>query len=183
MVFSPSREWFVLRVWPGSVERMMAILIEHTGGRWPFWLSPRQITVCPVRSVVFGRAVNSSRCDNRLGSNCLLWWQVSEHHLGYATSVFQTLQDGGLYVDMDASARTVPKRVRAAQVAQYNLIVVVGDKEKDTGTVSVRCRDSVTLQSVKEVAGLGDSSEKDETLLMTLPQLVSVCNKLKIDKL
>lgn len=34
----------------GSVERMMAILIEHTAGKWPFWLSPRQVAVCPVRT-------------------------------------------------------------------------------------------------------------------------------------
>jgi hypothetical protein len=93
------------------------------------------------------------------------------------------LQDAGLYVDVDASARTVPKRIRAAQVAQYNLIVVVGDKEKDSGTVSVRCRDASTLKSVKDALGWNDSCDKDETLVMTAAQLLDVCSKLKAAKL
>jgi threonyl-tRNA synthetase len=164
----------------------MAILIEHTGGRWPFWLSPRQIAVCPVgksccmlASVCLPALLTTNSPYLDVLSSC----QVSENHEGYATSVFQALQDAGLYVDVDASARTVPKRIRAAQVAQYNLIVVVGDKEKDSGTVSVRCRDASTLKSVKDALGWNDSCDKDETLVMTAAQLLDVCSKLKAAKL
>jgi len=99
----------------GSIERMMAILIEHTGGKWPFWLSPRQ---CVVMS-------------------------ISEKHNEYALKVHQALHGAGYYVDHDLSDKTIQKKVREAQLAQYNYILVVGDGEQSTETVSVRTRDNV----------------------------------------
>ena len=53
-VSSPARNRAIL----GSVERMFAILIEHTGGRWPLWLSPRQVCVLPVTQHHVDRAVD-----------------------------------------------------------------------------------------------------------------------------
>jgi len=99
----------------GSIERMMAILIEHTGGKWPFWLSPRQ---CVVMS-------------------------IGEKHNDYALTVHAALHGAGYYVDHDLSDKTIQKKVREAQLAQYNYILVVGDGEVASQTVSVRTRDNV----------------------------------------
>ncbi|CAH0484305.1 unnamed protein product [Peronospora farinosa] len=101
----------------GSIERMMAILIEHTGGKWPLWLSPRQVAVLPI----------------------------AEAHRGYAHEVANQLQMAttrGLFVDVQDSSKTLNKRVREAQVAGYNYILVVGDKEEAAQEVNIRTRDN-----------------------------------------
>ncbi|PHU29015.1 Threonine--tRNA ligase, cytoplasmic [Capsicum chinense] len=97
----------------GSVERMFAILLEHFKGKWPFWLSPRQAMVCPV----------------------------SDKSQSYALKLRERIHDAGYYVDVDTSDRTIQKKVREAQVAQYNYILVVGEAEATSGQVSVRVRD------------------------------------------
>ncbi|KAG7390197.1 54S ribosomal protein L39, mitochondrial [Phytophthora pseudosyringae] len=101
----------------GSIERMMAILIEHTGGKWPLWLSPRQVAVLPI----------------------------AEAHREYAHEVASKLQKAtprGLFVDVQDGSKTLNKRVREAQVAGYNYILVVGDKEQASGEVNIRTRDN-----------------------------------------
>jgi len=97
----------------GSVERMLAILLEHYAGKWPFWLSPRQAIVCPV----------------------------SEKSSDYALRVRDQIHQAGYYVDVDTSDRKIQKKIREAQLAQYNYILVVGEEEANTGQVSVRIRD------------------------------------------
>ncbi|CAL9779250.1 unnamed protein product [Musa acuminata subsp. burmannicoides] len=97
----------------GSVERMLAILLEHYKGKWPFWLSPRQAIVCPV----------------------------SEKSQSYAQQVHDKIHQAGYYVDADLTDRKIQKKVREAQLAQYNYILVVGEEEAKTGQVSVRVRD------------------------------------------
>lgn len=94
----------------GSVERMFAVLLEHTGGKWPLWLSPRQVKVVPTRADAFE----------------------------YAEVCQQRLADAGFYVDVDLSKKQFPKKVRTAEKEKYNYIIVVGDKEADAGTVNVR---------------------------------------------
>ncbi|KAL2550345.1 Threonine--tRNA ligase [Forsythia ovata] len=109
----------------GSVERMFAILLEHFKGKWPFWLSPRQAIVCPV----------------------------SDKSQTYALQVRDRIHDAGFYVDVDTSDRTINKKVREAQLAQYNYILVVGEKEVATGQVAVRVRDNndSIVKSVEEL--------------------------------
>uniref|UniRef100_A0A3P9JF47 threonine--tRNA ligase n=1 Tax=Oryzias latipes TaxID=8090 RepID=A0A3P9JF47_ORYLA len=97
----------------GSLERMMAILAENFGGKWPLWLSPAQIMVLPA------------------GGN-------SEP---YARQVVQQFNEAGFMVDLNADqGTTFNKKIRSAQLAQYNYIFVVGDKENESGTVNVRSR-------------------------------------------
>ena len=98
----------------GSVERMIAILTENFGGKWPFWLSPRQISVVPV-----GHPFDK-----------------------YAAKVVQRCTDEDYCVEADTSDDTMNKKVRNAQLAQYNFILVVGQKEMDNGTVNVCTRDN-----------------------------------------
>ncbi|XP_057254797.1 threonine--tRNA ligase 2, cytoplasmic [Pezoporus wallicus] len=99
----------------GSVERMIAILAENYGGKWPFWLSPRQVMVVPVGP-------------------------TSEE---YAQQVCSKFFKAGFMsdVDLDQSC-TLNKKIRNAQLAQYNFILVVGEKEKANNAVNVRTRDN-----------------------------------------
>eukprot|EP00069_Balaena_mysticetus_P007698 bmy_19363T0 len=99
----------------GSVERMIAILTENYGGKWPFWLSPRQVMVVPV----------GPTCDE------------------YAQKVRQQFHDAKFMVDIDLDPGcTLNKKIRNAQLAQYNFILVVGEKEKTSSTVNIRTRDN-----------------------------------------
>lgn len=91
-----------------------AILIEHTGGKWPFWLSPRQAIVIAVHA------------DQR----------------EYAQKVKNALWDAGYEVDLDVSDNTLSKKIREAQMAQYNFILVIGKREMETETINVRTRDN-----------------------------------------
>lgn len=99
----------------GSVERMIAVLCESYGGKWPFWLSPRQSIVIPV----------APPFDD------------------YARKVKDELFNAGFVCDADIDAGdTMNKKIRNAQLAQYNFILVVGEKEQQNGTVNVRTRDN-----------------------------------------
>ena len=97
----------------GSVERFVAILIEHLGGKWPFFLSPRQAIVVPI----------------------------SEKHLDYCESVMLYLHKGGYEVELDRSNAQLNKKIRNAQLDQWNYILVAGDEESKEGCVDVRSRD------------------------------------------
>ncbi|GET92645.1 threonyl-tRNA synthetase, putative [Leishmania tarentolae] len=96
----------------GSLERSIAILCEHFGGDWPFWLSPRQVMVVPVSA-----------------SN----YEYSQH-------VRDTMHDAGFYADVDNGASTLDKKIRNAEKARYNFILVVGQQEQDATGVNIRAR-------------------------------------------
>jgi threonyl-tRNA synthetase len=78
----------------GSFERMIAILTEHLAGKWPFWLSPRQILVVPVMP-----AAND-----------------------YAVEVQNILKTQRMYVDADLSGNTFQKKILTGHLEQYNFI-------------------------------------------------------------
>ncbi|KAG8192693.1 hypothetical protein JTE90_009719 [Oedothorax gibbosus] len=100
----------------GSVERMIAILTENYGGKWPFWLSPRQSIVVPVGPMFED----------------------------YAQKVSSEISKAGFICDMDVDqGDTMNKKIRNAQIQQYNFIFVVGEREKTSNTVNVRTRDNV----------------------------------------
>ncbi|CAM6092657.1 unnamed protein product [Calypogeia fissa] len=120
-----ARPVIVHRAILGSVERMFAILLEHYAGKWPFWLSPRQVIVCPI----------------------------SEKFTEYAARVQTEIHDAGFYVESDLSDRKIAKKIRDAQLAQFNYILVVGQDEANNGTVNVRTRDNV-VHGTKTVSEL-----------------------------
>jgi threonyl-tRNA synthetase len=111
------RPIIVHRAMLGSVERMSAILIEHYAGKWPFWLSPRQCLVVPVGKDTFG----------------------------YANEVYEELYKNKIFADVDNSSKTLNKKVREGQLAQYNLILVVGAKEQENRAVNIRSRDNAQV--------------------------------------
>ncbi|KAL5536418.1 THS1 [Sanghuangporus sanghuang] len=97
----------------GSLERFIAIVTEHFAGKWPFWISPRQVLVIPVAAPF----------------------------KDYATEIATKLWDRGLFTDVDNSDNTLPKKIRNGEVAQYNFILVVGENELKERAVNVRNRD------------------------------------------
>ena len=97
----------------GSVERMIAVLTENFAGKWPFWLSPRQVMVIPV----------VPNYDEK------------------ATEVVTAIHKAGYLAESDLGDDKMNKKIRDAQLAQYNYIIVVGEKEIEHNTVSVRLRD------------------------------------------
>jgi threonyl-tRNA synthetase len=107
----------------GSLERCIAILCEHYGGKWPFWLSPRQAVVIPI----------------------------SEKFEAYADRVYNRLVYEGYNVEVDHTNAGINKKVRNAQLAQFNYILVVGEKEAGTGTITLRERDQEKPKGVYKV--------------------------------
>ncbi|EJD47876.1 threonyl-tRNA synthetase [Auricularia subglabra TFB-10046 SS5] len=119
----PSRPVMIHRAILGSVERFMGIITEHFAGKWPFWLSPRQVVVIPV----------------------------GNEFKGYASEVGQILQENGIFVDIDNGENTLPKKIRNAELAQYNFMLVVGDTERSSRSVNMRNRDDVGSKTRSDV--------------------------------
>lgn len=109
-----ARPVIVHRAILGSVERFMAILIEHLAGKWPYFVSPRQVLVCPL----------------------------SEKFFEYSTKVYKRLHREGIKVEINLSNETLNKKVRNGQLDQFNFIVVCGEQEASTGTVDIRTREN-----------------------------------------
>jgi len=109
-----ARPVMVHRAMLGSVERMFAVLCEHYGGKWPLWLSPRQVTIIPVHA----------------------------DYNDYCDGIRQKLHDEKFYADADLSKEKFNKKVRNAQIAQYNFQLVVGKTEFENGSVNVRTREN-----------------------------------------
>ena len=98
----------------GSVERFIAMLTEHTAGKWPFWLSPRQVVVC----------------------------SITDETAEYAREVYSDLLNRGYQVELDLSNSSLNKKIRTNQKKQFNYILVVGHEEADSATVAIRARDN-----------------------------------------
>jgi threonyl-tRNA synthetase len=96
----------------GSVERFFGILIEHYAGAFPLWLAPTQVQICPV----------------------------SEKVAEYAKHVHETLKNHGIRVHLDDRNEKLPAKIRDAQMQKIPYMLVVGPKEAEAGTVSVRHR-------------------------------------------
>ena len=96
----------------GSVERFFGVLIEHYAGAFPMWLAPVQVGIVPI----------------------------SEKHLDYAQQVQAKLEAAGLRVDLDARNEKMNAKIRELTHQKIPFVLVVGDKESATGSVSVRTR-------------------------------------------
>lgn len=94
----------------GSLERFMAIMIEHFAGVFPLWIAPEQVRIIPV-----GEAFNE-----------------------YGERVFVELKKQGIRVKIDDSSDSLSKKIRNAETSHVNYILVVGEQEQNAGTVAVR---------------------------------------------
>ncbi|MFN7960811.1 MAG: threonine--tRNA ligase [Thermoanaerobaculia bacterium] len=114
------RPVMIHRAMLGSVERFLGILLEHTAGAFPPWLAPVQAMVVPV----------------------------SEKHLAYGASVRDRLAATGLRVELDERNEKLGYKIREAQLAKIPYMLVVGAREEETGTLSVRLRTGEDLGSM-----------------------------------
>lgn len=99
----------------GSFERFFGSLIEFYAGRFPLWLSPTQIRLVTV----------------------------ADRHIPFAQQLAAMFTDKGFCADVDMSNESLSKKIRDAQMNQYNYIITIGDKELEQKTLSIRTREGV----------------------------------------
>jgi threonyl-tRNA synthetase len=104
----------------GSLERFTAVLIEHYAGAFPLWLSPEQVRLVPV----------------------------ADRHADHARGLAARLAEAGLRPEVDESGETVGKKVRSAQLAKAPYVLVIGDKEIESGELTVRDRAGTETKGV-----------------------------------
>lgn len=100
------------RVVFGSIERFIGILIEHFAGAFPTWLAPVQVKVLPI----------------------------SDKYADYAAKVYESLSEAGIRAEVDTRSEKIGYKIREAQTNKIPYMLVVGQKEEEEGTVSVRSR-------------------------------------------
>ena len=105
----------------GSMERFVAILLEHTAGNLPLWLVPEQVNIL-----------------------C-----ISEKYEGYAHKVANLLQEADLRPHVDNRNETIGKKIREAETQKFPYMVIVGEEEEKNGTLSVRRHGGEDLGSMK----------------------------------
>jgi threonyl-tRNA synthetase len=113
------RAFVVHRSSIGAIERTMAFLIEKYEGAFPLWLSPMQVTVLPV----------------------------SEKQMEYAKEIFDALQQANIRVELDTSNETLGKKIRNAKQEKIPYQIIVGDKEKEAGTITVEGRNNEKIEN------------------------------------
>lgn len=94
----------------GSMERFVAILIEHCAGNFPLWLSPEQVAILPI----------------------------SDNYNEYAQKVLNSLNNSDIRTFIDHRSEKIGKKIRDAEVSKVPYMVIVGEKESSEGTVSIR---------------------------------------------
>ncbi|MFC7784187.1 MULTISPECIES: threonine--tRNA ligase [unclassified Rossellomorea] len=124
----------------GSIERFMAIIIEHFGGDFPLWLAPHQVKILPI----------------------------SDAHLQYAQSVKSQLEREGFRVEIDDRVEKVGMKIREAEMQKVPYMMIIGDKEVESDTISLRKRkegnvgvlelNEVMVKLQEEVNGLGSKA-------------------------
>jgi len=96
----------------GSPERFLMILLEHYGGAFPTWLSPVQVKVLPI----------------------------ADRHLEYAQKLYQQLKNANIRVNLDDRSESLQAKIRDAQLEKISYMLIIGDKEVDSHTVTERAR-------------------------------------------
>ena len=119
----------------GSLERFTAVLLEHTGGHLPLWLSPDQVKVLPV----------------------------SEKYAEYAKKVGELLNNSEIRSSVDDRNETLGKRIREISLLRVPVLVIVGEKEEAGGTVSIRLRgQDAGTKTVEEFIGWFKDAVREE---------------------
>jgi threonyl-tRNA synthetase len=104
----------------GSLERFMGVMIEHFAGAFPLWLSPVQVVVLPI----------------------------SEAQHAYAHEVTSLLKESGIRVELDASKESLGKRIRESKNMKVPYAIVIGDKEKDSQTLTLETRSGEKIEGL-----------------------------------
>ena len=109
------------RVVLGSMERFIGTLIEHYAGAFPVWLAPVQAVVIPI----------------------------TDRAHDYADNIFKLLQDEGIRAEVDKRNEKLQYKIREGEVNKIPYMLIIGDREKEAGTVSLRARKEGDLGTVK----------------------------------
>ena len=115
------RPYMIHRALLGSMERFMGVLIEHYSGAFPLWLAPVQAVLVPI----------------------------ADRHLDYAGQVADQLKAAGLRVEVDSRNERMNAKIRDAQMQKIPYMLVVGDREVEDGTASVRLRSGENLRAMR----------------------------------
>lgn len=107
----------------GSLERFMGVMIEHFGGHFPTWLAPIQVAVLPVSG---------------------------EHHGDYAAQIVKDLRMAGIRADLFDQNESLGKRIRMGKTMRIPYLVVIGDKEKDSGVLTIEGRNDLKKELPKD---------------------------------
>lgn len=116
----------------GSYERFLVLLIEHYAGNFPLWLSPTQVKIIPVR----------------------------ENHNDYAKKISEELKGLNIRVDLDDSDEGMGKKIRAGKVNKVPYMLVIGDKEIESGELSLEYRSTTAEPGKKEMITLENLKAK-----------------------
>ena len=111
------RPYMVHRALLGSMERFFGVLVEHFAGAFPVWIAPTQVQVLPI----------------------------ADRHMEYAETVAAALKSAGLRAEIDGRREKVNYKIREAQLQKVPYMLIVGDREAQAGTVSVRLRTGENL--------------------------------------
>ena len=117
----PHRPIMIHRAPFGSLERFTGVLIEHFGGNFPTWLAPEQVRIIPL----------------------------GEDVMDYADKLYADLRDGGVRAGIDASSEKLGAKIRKAETERVPHMFVVGRKEAESGSVSVRSRIRKAFEGTK----------------------------------
>lgn len=130
------RPVMIHRVIFGSIERFIGILIEHYAGAFPVWLSPVQARILPI----------------------------SEKHMDYAREVKERLEVADIRVELDERNEKIGYKIREAQIQKLPYMLIVGDKEANSGSVSIRQREvgDVGSRSIEEFIAEVKEKEKNK---------------------
>jgi threonyl-tRNA synthetase len=115
------RPAMIHRVVLGSMERFIGALIEHYAGAFPVWLSPVQVEILPI----------------------------ADRHLEYAKKVKDELFDSGIRVETDNRREKIGLKIRDAEIQKTPYMIILGDKEVGSNTVSIRARHKGDMGAVK----------------------------------
>ena len=114
------RPYVIHRALLGAIERFFAVLLENCSGEFPLWLAPEQVRIVPIK----------------------------DDHLGYGNEILTALAARGLRVHLDQTSRPMGAKVRQAKLDKVPYTLVIGDKECEQRTVSVRLRDGRQIADV-----------------------------------
>lgn len=129
------RPVMIHRVVLGSIERFIGVITEHFAGKFPLWLSPVQVTILPI----------------------------SERHHEYAAKLKAELEAAGLRVECDTRNEKIGYKIREAQLQQTPYMLVVGDKEAESNTVSPRHRKDGDLGAMSIADFIARTAEEIKT--------------------
>jgi threonyl-tRNA synthetase len=115
------RPYMIHRALLGSMERFMGVLIEHFAGAFPVWLAPQQVVVIPI----------------------------ADRHIEYSQSVASRMKEAGLRVEVDERSERMNAKIRDAQLQKIPYMLVVGDREMEADSVSVRLRSEEDLGAMQ----------------------------------